>query len=74
MGAVFVNERDWPLGLSSPPWPVIARNEAIHRPPHKGTDCHGAARLAMTGWGCASQWDGAVIAPPLCHREERSDP
>jgi hypothetical protein len=24
MGAVFVNERDWPLGPSSPPWPVIA--------------------------------------------------
>ena len=31
------------------PRPVIARNEAIHRPLNKGMDCHGAVRLAMTG-------------------------
>jgi hypothetical protein len=48
------------------PHPVIARNEAIHQPSRNEMDCHGAARLAMT--------EGAVIAPPPRHCEERSNP
>ena len=70
-------------GLSSRPWPVIARNEAIHRPSHKGMDCHGAVRLAMTRRGLRRPRLGTgplvtgpasllrrrpVIAPLACHR------
>ena len=56
------------LALSLRPRPVIARNEAIYWRLHNDMDCHGAARLAMTGEPCASRHDGiACHCTPPCH-------
>jgi hypothetical protein len=85
MGLIAPLSRHGHLALSLHPRPVIARNEAIHRPTHNNMDCHGAARLAMTGGGplhpCAAMATPApswpprpFIAPPPCHCEERSNP